>query len=79
METRIVGRQIKGNSVIMVRWDSGVTKWYRAVSGRNLDYLIGNFRNKRGFKWGRIFQYDRENRVVGRKIYWFTQTKEGYN
>ncbi|MCQ0113139.1 hypothetical protein [Zhouia amylolytica] len=78
MSTRIVGRQIVGNSVIMVKWESGIKKWYRAVSHRNLDSLIGNFRNKRGFKYAYIFQYDRENRLVGNKIYWFNLTTEGY-
>ncbi|WP_417443748.1 hypothetical protein [Joostella sp.] len=69
---------IKGTALILIVYADGGKKWYRTGDNRRLYKVVDYFRSVPTFKYGKIFSYDKENKIVLNKIYWFNFQADGY-
>ena len=60
--------KIREQSIIKVEFTNGCHAWYRVSKGRNVNSLADYFRRNREFGYMKIFNYDRKNKIVGRKV-----------
>lgn len=64
-------------SIIMVRYENGGTKWYKAKRGRSINGIVNYFSGLPFYKWLKIFEYS--NNQVGRKYFYHTSAgKHGF-
>ncbi|WP_417197673.1 hypothetical protein [Bizionia sp.] len=69
---------IKGNAIILIVYNDGGKKWYKTGNNRRLSKVVGFFRSVNGFKYGKVFSYDKNNKTVGNKLFWFNLNSNGY-
>lgn len=68
----------KTHLIMKVEWESTLHSWYRIDKTRDLNRVCSLFRGYKGFRYAKLYRYDKRTKTVGQQAGWFNLNKFSY-